>query len=129
MTAFGSRRPVVAPDGKAFVCEARESLNDPSPKLTIVSMSDGPVVTLNAPTAVRSRTIRWTADGKGLIFIDSKNRVDNLWIQPIDGSPARQLTNFESDRIFRFDVTRDGSAFAMARGSEDSDVVMVSDFR
>jgi serine/threonine protein kinase/Tol biopolymer transport system component len=129
LTEFGSRRPVVAPDGKAFVCEARESLNDPSPKLTIVSMSDGSVVTLNAPTAVRSRTIRWTADGKGLIFIDSKNRVDNLWIQPIDGSPARQLTNFESDRIFRFDVTRDGSAFAMARGSEDSDVVMVSDFR
>jgi Tol biopolymer transport system component len=77
----------------------------------------------------RSRNIRWSPDGKALIFIESKNRVDNLWMQPIDGGPARQLTNFESDRIFRFDVSRDGGAFSFARGSEDSDVVLVSDFR
>ncbi|MEQ1761889.1 MAG: protein kinase [Pyrinomonadaceae bacterium] len=130
VTEFAARRPVVSPDGKTLVCEARESINDPSPKLAIVNISNGQIITaLNSPAAVRSRTIRWTADGRSLIFIESKNRVDNLWIQPIDGGQARPLTNFEADRIFRFDVTRDSSGFVMARGSEDSDVVMVSDFR
>ncbi len=130
LTSFGARRPVISPDGKTFICESRESLNDSSPKLVVVSTSGGPVISiLNAPTAVRSRTIRWTADGKSLVFIESRNRVDNLWLQPIDGGAARSLTNFEADRIFRFDVTRDGTGFVMARGSEDSDVVMVSDFR
>ncbi|MDI1240495.1 MAG: protein kinase [bacterium] len=130
LTEFGARRPVVSPDGKTFVCETRESLNDLSPKLTIVSTPGGQVITtLNAPTAVRSRTIRWTADGKSLIYIESRDRVDNLWLLPIDGGPARPLTNFEADRISRFDVAGDDSRFVMARGSEDSDVVMVSDFR
>lgn len=130
LTSFGARRPVVSPDGKTFVCESRESVNDPASKLVVVSTSGGPpITTLSSPTAARSRNFKWTPDGKGVIFIESRNRVDNLWILPIDGSQARPLTNFTADRIFRFDVTADGSRTIMARGSEDSDVVMVSDFR
>ena len=113
-----------------FLCEAREAVNDPAPKLMLVPAAGGDAIRiLSFPSMYRSRNIRWSADGKALIYIESRNRVDNLWMQPIDGGPARQLTNFESDRIFRFDVSRDGGAFSFARGSEDSDVVMVSDFR
>ena len=130
LTNFGSRRPIVSPDGSMFLCEAREAVNDPEPEFVLVPAAGGEAIrTLSFPSMSRSRNIRWSPDGKALIFIESKNRVDNLWMQPIDGGPARQLTNFESDRIFRFDVSRDGGAYSFARGSEDSDVVLVSDFR
>ena len=130
LTRFRSSKPIVSPDGKLFVCETRESESDPQPKLAVVAADGGQINTsLNLPSIARSRTIRWSADGRGLIYVQTKDRVDNLWLQPIDGGSPRQLTNFESDRIFRFDVSADGKSFAMARGNENSDVVLISNFR
>ena len=130
LTQFRSSKPIVSPDGKLFVCETREFESDTQPKLAVVAADGGPIKTsLNLPSIARSRTIRWSAGGKGLIYVQTKDRVDNLWLQPIDGGAPIQLTNFESDRIFRFDVSADGKSFAMARGNENSDVVLISDFR
>lgn len=130
VTRFGSRKPVLSPDGSLLVCELRESVGDPSPKVAIVNVERGEVInTLNSSSLSRSRNVRWSPDSKALIYVESRSRVDNLWMMPIDGSPARQITNFDKDRIFRFDMTRNGTSFAFARGSEDSDVVMVSNFR
>jgi len=130
LTQFRSSKPILSPDGELFVCETRESEADPQPKLAIVSADGGAIKTsLNSPSIAKSRTIRWSADGKGLIYVQTKDRVDNLWLQPIDGGAQTQLTNFESDRIFRFDISADGKSFAMARGNENSDVVLITDFR
>lgn len=130
VTKFWSRRPLVSPDGNFLVCETRGSDSDPAPKLTLVSSNGGAVTReIGLPLTAKSRTIRWSSDGKALIYAESRNRVDNLWMQPIDGGSPVQLTNFESDRIFRFDVSSDGQTFAMARGNENSDVVMVNGFR
>jgi Tol biopolymer transport system component len=130
ITRFGSRRPVVSPDGSLMVCELRESVNDPAPKMGLVSLQSGQVVrSLDSVALPRSRIVRWSSDGKSLVFSETRDRVDNLWLLPIDGSAARQITNFNADRIFHFDITQDGRSWVMARGSEDSDVVTVSDFR
>jgi Tol biopolymer transport system component len=59
----------------------------------------------------------------------SRGGVSNIWIQPLDDSPARQLTDFKSDRIFSFDWSRDGKWLALSRGPEERDVVMMSDFK
>jgi hypothetical protein len=37
------------------------------------------------------------------------------------------LTDFNSERIFWFDWSRDGKALAYARGGVTNDVVMISD--
>ena len=130
ITRFGSRRPVISPDGNLMVCEVRESVGETAPKMVLVSLQNGQIVSnLNSVSLQQSRNIRWSSDGKSLIFSETRGRVDNLWLLPIDGSPARQITNFDADRIFHFDVTRDGKSWIMARGGEDSDVVTVSDFR
>jgi hypothetical protein len=55
--------------------------------------------------------------------------VSNIWIQPTDGSPPRQLTDFKSDRIFSFDWSHDGKWLALSRGPEQRDVVLMSDFK
>jgi len=81
------------------------------------------------PLLLESKGFRWAADGRALIYIDTRNRIYNLWSQSLDGSPPKQITNFNSDRIFRFDFSTDGYGFALARGYESSDVIMIKDFR
>jgi Tol biopolymer transport system component len=59
----------------------------------------------------------------------TRNGVTNLWAQPIDGSAPTQLTNFASERIFSFDFSRDGKQVALSRGTQTSDVVLISNFK
>jgi len=39
------------------------------------------------------------------------------------------LTDFKADRIFWFDFSRDGKWLALSRGTQTSDVVLISDGR
>ena len=71
--------------------------------------------------------IRWTVDGRALTYIDTQGGVSNIWIQPLDGGPRQQLTNFSSDLIFYYDWSPDGKKLALARGSKTSDVVLIRD--
>jgi hypothetical protein len=48
---------------------------------------------------------------------------------PVGGGPPRRLTDFKSDSIFWFDFSRDGRQLALARGTQISDVVLISNFR
>lgn len=129
LTDFPSSRPTVSPDGKLFACALPDPGFNRPEKVAVMSITDGQSLqTLELPPLVKSRTIRWSPDGKSLIYIHTQNRVSNLWAQPIDGGSPVKLTNFESDEIRWFDVSPDGR-FAVSRGNERSDVVLVSSFR
>jgi len=129
LTDFASSQPTVSPDGKLFACTLPESGSNKAERVAVVSMAGGQSLkTLGLPPLVKSRTIRWSPDGKSLIYIHTQNRVSNLWAQPIDGSSPTRLTNFEADEIRWFDVSPDGK-FAISRGNERSDVVLVNSFR
>ncbi|CAN5599296.1 hypothetical protein BH18ACI3_BH18ACI3_16660 [soil metagenome] len=130
LTDTDSRRPAVSPDGK-FIAYGQGDFRPGFPSTLSVLSSDGgqPFKTLELPLVVRSRDFSWSADGRALIYVDNRDKVDNLWSQTLDGGPPVRLTNFESDRIFRFDALPGGKGFAMARGSENSDVVMITGFR
>jgi len=130
LTSENSGSPVVSPDGKLFACEYGEARPDSSVKLAIVPIEGGPPQRiLDLPLVVKSPVYRWTQDGHGLVYIDSASRVYNLWSQSIDGGPPKQLTDFSSDQIFRFDLTLDGKRIALSRGYEGSDVVLITDFK
>jgi len=77
----------------------------------------------------RIGTIRWSRDGKGLTYVDTKNGVSNLWFQPVGGGKPRQATNFPADEIFNYAWSRDGKQLAVVRGTRSSDVVLLTDFR
>jgi Tol biopolymer transport system component len=53
--------------------------------------------------------------------------VDNLWLQPLDNSPYRQLTHFTSERIAQFAFSPDGSQIAFEHGHTESDAVLLRD--
>ena len=130
LTNVRSRRPSISPDGKIFACSYAEEPPDSPFKIAIVPIDGGPPVRiLDLPLVARSRTILWSADGKALIYADNKDQIDNLWSQSLEGGPPKQLTDLKSDRIFRFDMTRDGNHFAFARGNETSDAVMIGNYR
>ena len=73
--------------------------------------------------------IRWTASGNALTYVRTKSGVSNLWSQPIDGGPAKQITNFSSGLIWRHAWSRDGKYLALARGNFSIDAVLLTDQR
>ena len=70
---------------------------------------------------------RFTLDGKAVAHPIRENGVDNIWIQPIDGSAGRQITNFDSEQILSFHWSPDGKNLGILRGHTDSDVVLLQE--
>ncbi len=66
-----------------------------------------------------------TPDGKTVAYVIRDQGVDNIWAQPLDGSPGHQITNFTSERIADFQWSPDGKTLAVARTHDTSDVVML----
>ena len=63
--------------------------------------------------------------GKGVVYVVREKGVDNLWVQPLDGTPPRQLTHFTSEKIAGYSFSRDGSRLALERGHSESDAVLL----
>jgi Tol biopolymer transport system component len=51
--------------------------------------------------------------------------VSNIFVQPVDGSPGRQVTNFTSDSINSFAWSHDGKTLAVVRVHNTSDIVLL----
>ena len=81
------------------------------------------------PASVTNRLTRWTPDGRGLVFINTAGGVSNLWLQPAGGGDARQVTDFSSQQLEAFDLSRDGRGLAVVRTHRASDAVLLSDVR
>ena len=61
---------------------------------------------------------------------DTRDGVQNLFLQPIRGGEARQITHFQSrGTIFDFDVSRDGKLIVLSRREPADDMVLIRDFR
>ncbi len=73
--------------------------------------------------------LAFTPDGKGVVYLVREKGVDNLWLQPLDGAPHRQLTHLKKDKIFRFVFSPDGSKLAVESGEVESDAVLLHDSR
>jgi eukaryotic-like serine/threonine-protein kinase len=125
-----SQWPVVSPDGKLVACWYREEAAQPW-RIAVVPFEGGPPVkAFELPVTVEpSIPVRWTADGQALTFVATKSGVSNIWRQPLDGTPAAQLTTFPNEQIFWFEWSRDGRQLALSRGVVNSDVVLISNIR
>jgi len=115
----------ISPDGKRIAGFVFYPSMDRS---MIVASIDGgePEKTFPLPRVdpVTSR-VRWTPDGHALTYSLSRGGVSNIWIQPLTGGPARQLTKFSTDVIWDFDWAPD-NRLIMARGPRNQDLVLIS---
>ncbi len=119
--------PTVSPDGKwvaMFVVVPKDLLY----KLAYLPIAGGEPVKVFDVTPPEIPVVRWSADSRMLTYVNTQQGISNIWGQPIDGSPAKQLTEFKSDRIFRFAWSPDGKMLLCERGFYVNDVVLMRDF-
>ena len=127
LSDFLASRFDISPDGKlaAFITF---STGGPE-KLALVpvdSPQDSKLVELQRQTT-RLGVVRFSHDGKAVVYPFHDQDAENLWLQPLDGSPGRQITNFKSEQITDFHWFFDGSKLGMVRGHTDSDVVLLQE--
>jgi serine/threonine protein kinase len=56
-----------------------------------------------------------------------ENGANNLWMQPLDGSPGHQVTHFTSEQIVDFAFSPDGKTLAVTRQQDVADVVLLKE--
>jgi len=98
-------------------------------KIALVQLDAGlrPSVQLLDPDPRVSQNPRFMPDGKAIVYPIRENGVDNLWLQPLNGSRGRQITSFTSDVIQNFEYSPDGKTLGVFRKHTESDVVLLRD--
>jgi serine/threonine protein kinase len=119
----------LSPDGKqlSFVAGSSNSNQTESLGLVLVSLDAGanPPRRMLKPDPRISGLVEFTPDGKALAYPITENGVSNLWVQPLDGSKGRQITNFKSGTFNGFRWSPDGKTLGVIRSDSTSDVVLL----
>jgi eukaryotic-like serine/threonine-protein kinase len=130
--SFG--RTAVSPDGK-LVAFVTVRPGDPKEKLGLLPIDfNQPVRFLDFErprvefaSVFGDGEFLFNREGTGIIYPTRDGQSDNVWLQHLDGSPGKQLTDFKSEFIRDFDYSYDGKQFAIIRGHQESDVVLIRD--
>jgi serine/threonine protein kinase len=114
----------VARDGKTIVLGIYD-FKAQRPSISLVSLASGQVLRTFEYDPRHQGQPRFSPDGKGIVYPVREKGVDNLWLQPLDGGPGRQLTNFGSLKIYSYQWSPDGKSLALVRGDSPSDLVLI----
>jgi serine/threonine protein kinase/Tol biopolymer transport system component len=116
----------LSPDGKTVATfEVRES--DHVPMLVVYSVETGKKSAVEFdPRGLPS--LAFMPSGKAILYLVREKGVDNLWVQPLDGTPRHQLTHFTAERIAGYAFSKDGAQLGLKRGHVESDAVLLRDF-
>jgi len=126
LTDKAALNPTLSPDGKWVACYLK-NIPDAPLQLTQLSINgDAPAKVLDAPSLVNYPPLRWTPDGRAITYVKTLAGVSNIWGQAPEGGPAKQLTNFTTDQIFRFAWAPDGERLLCERGTVRRDIVALS---
>jgi Tol biopolymer transport system component len=97
------------------------------PNISLVSVESGTVLRTLEFDPRHVGLLRFSPDGKGVVYPIREKGVDNLWLQPLDGGPGRQITSFSALKIYSYQWSQDGKNLAFVRGESPSDLVLIQD--
>ncbi|MGA8618170.1 MAG: DPP IV N-terminal domain-containing protein [Candidatus Sulfotelmatobacter sp.] len=119
--------PIVSPDGKTIAYIYEDPSANPPRGVAIMAFEGGqPTKRFDIP---QRPWLRWAADGRSLLYTKNEGGVHNIWSQPIAGGTPKQITHFNTEQIWGFDLSRDGKRLVMRRGTPQEDVVLIRDLR
>jgi len=129
LTETRAMRPAVSPDGELIAYHYLDPEVDRSRwRIGVVSSAGGPrLKQFDFPPTLTWRFVRWSPDRQSIAYANSTDGLFDIWLQPLDGSQPRRLTDFKAEPIIAFDWSRDGRSLAFVRGVETSDVVLIED--
>jgi Tol biopolymer transport system component len=98
---------------------------------TVMPFESG-AATKEIPFAGAPASVASMPGGKSIAYTMRERGVENIWIQPLDGGPARQWTQFALNRetassILSMAWSPDGKHLAIAHGTTRGDVVLLKD--
>src|SRR5258705_3246884 len=125
--------PTISPDGQ-FVAYLYPDSPDPfAPpnRIAVMSLADGTTTKTFAfqGSGTVAATAQWSADGKSILYGVINSNVTNIWSQPLDGGPAKQITDFKDSLMTGFAWSRDGKQLACTRGILVRDAVLITDLK
>lgn len=125
-----SLAPSVSPDGKLLAYlfpEAADPLGPPN-HIAIIPIEGGdPIKTFKYEVGrVNTPFTQWSLDGKSIMYAVSAN-VTNIWSQPLDGGPPKQVTDFKDSLMTGFAWSVNRKKFATTRGKLLRDAVLISE--
>jgi Tol biopolymer transport system component len=123
------KTPSVSPDGRMIAGFFMDSSEQERPwRIGVISLESGLMLRkFDVPSTIFSHRIRWTPDGKALAYIHGGGDVSNIMVQPLDGSPPKQFTDFKADQVIDFAWAQDSRRFVCARAAESSYVALILD--
>ena len=129
LTNRSSEFPSISPDGKSISYFYTDEQSNNQPKLAVIPFEGGgPVRTIDLPRSAPPIAFAWMPDGKSIAYLDNSSGILNVWSQPLDGGTPKQLTNYKSEFVTSFAISRD-SKIATYRWSATRDIVLIKDFR
>jgi Tol biopolymer transport system component len=99
---------------------ARKDLN-----IVDLDVGSNPTRHTLSPDSRVAGAVVFTPDGRAVAYPILENGVSNIWVQPLDGSPGRQITNFNFGTFRSFSWSPDGKSLALIRDVSQSDVVLL----
>ncbi len=119
-----------AADGKTFaysVSITTAQSQAGTPKIALLTLGSTNSLRLIDVSPHVSSGVQFTPDGKAVAYSIRENGVDNLWVQPLNGSFAHPITNFNSEQTKTFHWSPDGKNLALLRDHSESDVVLLQE--
>jgi Tol biopolymer transport system component/DNA-binding winged helix-turn-helix (wHTH) protein len=121
-----SAKPAISNDGKRI---AYFYMDDSKWRIGIIPAGGGHMLqSLDLPTSVAERVMRWSPDGESLYYVSTIGDVGNVWALPLNGKPPRRVTQFTSQLVEDFTVSPNGGQFAFARSTAIRDAVLLRNF-
>jgi eukaryotic-like serine/threonine-protein kinase len=118
----------VSPDGSLVAVLYQEGSPVPVGKIGVVPASGGELRFIGLlPSG--GGNLRWSPNGKAVQYLLTRNGATNVWEQPLAGGDPHPVTKFPSGLIFNFAWSRDGKQLLLSKGSDNSDVILISNFR
>ena len=124
-------RLTISNDGRYLAVPFEEYHPSPILRVAIIDTAGAPKPgvpgrTLVLPAEVyKTGVIEWSPNASAVQFLLNQNGSTNIWEQPLEGGPPRQVSHFTVGEIANFHWSADGKRLYITENNSRSDAVMI----